>query len=88
MSGKVVSESSGNFGSGIVESEGKFKLLVWVGSHGCSLCRGTVIDRVVDSLVLCYVLDRTSYGDTTGVRNLWVRGSMWAMGTRGQGNSR
>ena len=51
--GEVVSESSGDFGSGVVEPKGEFKLLVWIGSHGCSLCRGTVVDRVMGSLVLC-----------------------------------
>ena len=53
MGGKVVSESPGDFGSGVVESKGKLKLLVWVGSHGVSMCRGTMVDRVVRSLVLC-----------------------------------
>ena len=50
---KVVSEPSGDFGSGVVESKGKLKLLVWVGSHGVSILRGTMVDRVVRSLVLC-----------------------------------
>ena len=50
---KVVSEPSGDFGSGVVESKGKFKLLMWVGSHGVSMCRGSMVDRVGRSLVLC-----------------------------------
>ena len=33
MGGKVVPESSGDFGGGVVESKGKFKLLMWIGSH-------------------------------------------------------
>ena len=53
MGGKVVSESSSNFGGRVVESEGKLKLLMWVGSHGVSVCRGTMVGGIVKSLVLC-----------------------------------
>ena len=40
MGGKVVPKSSGDFGSGVVESKGEFELLMWVGSHIGSVFRG------------------------------------------------
>ena len=57
---KVVSKPSGDFGSGVVESKGKFKLLMWIGSHGVLLYRGAVVDSVLVSPVLCQVLNGTS----------------------------
>ena len=60
MRGKIVSKSSGSFGGGVVESKGKFKLLMWVGSHNVLVCRGTMVDSVLISPVLCQVLDGTS----------------------------
>ena len=86
--GKVVSEPSGDFGSGVVESEGKFKLLMWVGSHGVLVCRGTVVDSVLVSPVLCQVLDGTLKG-TRLVSRICGSEVQWCQEiTMFQGNSR